>query len=591
MTKKENNLIYHGIPASPGIAWGPAFFHAEKELSVPRREVQDTSDEIKRLEEALTSAGTQIANLRVKTQSETSAEEAAIFEAHALFLQDPTLITAVHEMIEGQGLNAEVAWMDSIEVNASKMEALDDEYFRARAADIRDVGHRVLRILLGVAESDLSALTHPSIILARDLTPSDTVRLDKSLVLGFCTAEGGPTSHTAILAKALGLPAVVGLGVEILTLKNETPLLVDGDRGEVVAYPDEATRQIFETRHQKAAIRAEAESKVAHEPAITQDGHQVEIVANIGNPQEASFALEQGAEGIGLLRTEFLYLDRVEAPDENEQLAAYDEIMDVMEGRPVVVRTLDVGGDKELPYLNLGHEANPFLGWRAIRMCLDQPDFFKVQLRALWRASPGHDLRIMFPMIATLEEARRARTLLKEARDEVEAAGYPIADQIQIGIMVEVPSVAVLADLFAREVDFFSIGTNDLTQYTMAAERTNEKVAHLSDACHPAILRQIKRILEAAHVEGIWVGLCGELAGDPDAVPILLGLGLDEFSMAPTSIPRAKALIRRWSLAQAQKLASQVIDLDSAAAVRDFVRAYQPNKKPSRPQDHEQIER
>ncbi len=557
---------------------GPVFVYLKQEVIVPSHQVMDTNGEVKRLVDALSTARAQITDLFSKAKTEVGGEEAAIFEAHALFLQDPTLITAVHESIERQRLNAEAAWMEAIEDNAAKLEALEDEYFSARAADIRDVGHRVLHILLGVVESDLTALTNPSIILARYLTPSDTIRLDKSLVLGFITAEGGPTSHTAILAKALKLPAVVGLGVEILNLKNETPLLVDGERGEVIAYPDEAMRQEFKARHQKAAVRAEAESKVAHEPAITQDGHLFEIVANIGNLQEASLSLEQGAEGIGLLRTEFLYLDRNTAPNEEEQLAAYDQIMDVMEDRPVVVRTLDVGGDKELPYLNLGHEANPFLGWRAIRMCLDQPDFFKVQLRALWRASPGHDLRIMFPMIATLDEVRRARALLEEAGDEVETAGHPIAKQIQVGIMVEVPSVAVLADLFAREVDFFSIGTNDLTQYTLAAERTNEKVAHLGDACHPAILRQIKRILDAAHDQGIWVGLCGELAGDPDAVPILIGLGLDEFSMAPSSIPHAKAIIRNWSLEQAQQLAAHVIDLDSAAAVREYVRRHGPSK-------------
>ena len=575
---KKMNLKYKGIPASPGISMGPAFVFFKQEIIVPSHKNTDIDGEVKRLDDALTTARDQITDLFSKAKAKVGDEEAAIFEAHALFLQDPTLTSTVHESIERQCMNAEGAWMDAIEDNAAKLEALEDEYFSARAGDIRDVGQRVLRILLGVAESDLTALSDPSIILARDLTPSDTIRLDKSLVLGFITAEGGPTSHTAILAKALGLPAVVGLGVEILSLENETPLLVDGERGEIVAHPDEATRQEFEARHHKAAIRAEAESKVAHEPAITQDGHQFEIVANIGSPQEASFALEQGAEGIGLLRTEFLYLDRKTAPDEEEQLAAYDQILDVMEDRPVVVRTLDVGGDKELPYLDLGHEANPFLGWRAIRMCLDQPDFFKVQLRALWRASPGHDLRIMFPMIATLDEVRRARALFEEARDEVKTAGHPKVEQIQIGIMVEVPSVAVLADLFAREVDFFSIGTNDLTQYTLAAERTNEKVAHLGDACHPAILRQIKRILDAAHDQGIWVGLCGELAGDPDAVPILVGLGLDEFSMAPSSIPHAKAIIRNWSLGQAQQLAAHVIDLDSATAVREYVRNHDPSK-------------
>lgn len=576
MVRKETPHTYQGISASPGISRGPVFVYQEQDLSVPRRQIQDSEDEIRRLEKAISIAGEQISDLQIKAETETGTEEAAIFEAHALFLQDPTLITAAHDAIKGQKMNAEAAWIDAIEVNAANLEALEDEYFQARAADVRDVGQRVLRILLGVAESDLTDLTAPSIVLARDLTPSDTVRLDKSLVLGFCTAEGGPTSHTAILAKALGLPAVVGLGNSILDLKFGDPLLIDGGRGTVIAFPDEKIIQEFETRRQKLEAQAVLELERAHEPAITVDGHQVEVVANIGSPQEAQSALKHGAEGVGLLRTEFLYLDRHEEPNEEEQLAAFNSILDAMGNRPVVVRTIDVGGDKEVPYLDLDIEANPFLGWRAIRMSLDKPELFKTQLRALWRASIGHDLRVMFPMIATLDEVRRAQKLFNDAREEVVAEGRDVADWIQVGIMVEVPSVAVLADLFAREVDFFSIGTNDLTQYTFAAERTNEKVAYLGDGCHPAILRQIQRVLNAAHDEGIWVGLCGELAGDPDAVPILLGLGLDEFSMAPSSIPHAKAIIRSWSKSDAQRLASKVLEFDSAEAVREYVRSNQP---------------
>jgi phosphotransferase system enzyme I (PtsI) len=449
---------------------------------------------------------------------------------------------------------------------------MDDEYFRARAGDIRDVGRRVVYILLGIDEVDLSNLGQPSIIVARDLTPSDTVRLDKDLVLGFCTAEGGPTSHTAILAKALDLPAVVGAGSDVLEVHPGCLILVDGQKGEIVTDPDQAIQEEFARRKREYETRSSEELDNAFNAAVTLDGYEIEVVANVGTLQDTQMALERGAEGIGLLRTEFLYLDRATAPDEEEQLTAYDQILDLMGQRPVVVRTLDVGGDKELPYLDLGHEANPFLGWRAIRMCLDQPEFFKNQLRALLRSSPGHDLRIMFPMIATLEEVRQAKALLDEARSEVLASGRLVAKKIEQGIMVEIPSVAVLADLFAKEVDFFSIGTNDLTQYTMAAERTNEKVAHLGDACHPAVLRQINSILRAAHNEGIWVGLCGELAGDPEAIPILLGLGLDEFSMAPASIPRAKATLRRWSKEEAKKLASEVLDYDSAEDVREHVR-------------------
>jgi len=564
-----------GIPASPGIASGPAYVFQETELKIDKKTVSDTSAELARFKEATRIAQDQLNAIRAKAESETSAEEAAIFDAHAMFLEDPTLIDATRQAIEKQALNAEFAINEAVEAHAQTLENMDDEYFRARAGDIRDVGRRVVYILLGIDEVDLSNLGQPSIIVARDLTPSDTVRLDKNLVLGFCTAEGGPTSHTAIIAKALDLPAIVGVGKGILDIPSNRLILLDGNKGEIVVDPDETLQFEFSERKREHEIRSGEELENAFEAAVTLDGFEIEVVANVGNMKDAQMALDRGAEGIGLLRTEFLYLDRTTAPDEEEQLTAYNQILDLMGQRPVVVRTLDVGGDKELPYLDLGQEANPFLGWRAIRMCLDQPDFFKIQLRALLRSSPGHDLRIMFPMIATLEEVRRAKTLLDEARSEVLASGYLVDKKIEQGIMVEIPSVAVLADLFASEVDFFSVGTNDLTQYTMAAERTNEKVAHLGDACHPAVLRQIHSILRAAHSEGIWVGLCGELAGDPEAIPILLGLGLDEFSMAPASIPRAKAILRRWSKDEAAKLASEVLDYDSATDVREHVRKTQ----------------
>jgi phosphotransferase system enzyme I (PtsI) len=565
-----------GIPASPGIASGPAYIFQETELKIERKTISDPSEELTLFDKATKTAIDQISAIRAKAESETSSEEAAIFDAHAMFLQDPTLIDAVRQAIEKHSINAEAAVHEAVETHAQTLENMDDEYFRARAADIRDVGRRVVCILLGIDEVDLSNLNIPSIIIARDLTPSDTVRLDKNLVLGFCTAEGGPTSHTAILAKALDIPAVVGARDGVLEISTNSLILLDGQKGEIIVDPDEALQLEFAERKREHETRSSEELENAFDSAVTLDGFEIEVVANVGNLQDAQMALERGAEGIGLLRTEFLYLGRATAPDEDEQIIAYDQILDLMGERPVVVRTLDVGGDKELPYLDLGQEANPFLGWRAIRMCLDQPDFFKIQLRALLRSSPGHDLRIMFPMIATLEEVRRAKALLDESRDEVCADGATVAESIQLGIMVEIPSVAVLADQFAKEVDFFSIGTNDLTQYTMAAERTNEKVAHLGDACHPAVLRQIRSILQAAHGEGIWVGLCGELAGDPEAIPILLGLGLDEFSMAPTSIPRAKTILRRWSKAKAAKLAEEVLDYDSAGDVRERVQKAQP---------------
>ncbi len=563
---------FQGIPASPGIAIGPAFKLQETELSIKHTTVSNVEMEIERFEAAVSEAAVQIGAIKEKAISEASPEEAAIFDAHALFLQDPALIDAIQEAIREQALNAEAAVSDGVEAQASALEALQDAYFSARAADVRDVGQRLLRILLGVSEVDLSSLTQPSIIVAKDLSPSDTVRLNKQMVLGFLTALGGPTSHTAILAKALSLPAVLGVGDAVLEIGSGVTVALDGSNGEVVADPDKKTQADFVQRKAIFDDQSAAALTRAHEPATTKDRVEVEIVANVGNPEDTQQALDHGAEGIGLLRTEFLYMERPSAPDEGEQLAAYDTILDLMQDRPVVVRTLDVGGDKAIPYLDLGEEANPFLGWRAIRMTLDEPDFFKIQLRALLRASPGHDLRIMFPMVATLSELRSARALLEEARGEVIEAGHPVAERVQVGIMVEVPSVVVLADRFAKEVDFFSIGTNDLTQYTLAAERTNEKVAHLGDACHPAVLRQIQRVIEAAHKEGIWVGLCGELAGDADAIPILLGMGLDEFSMAPASIPRAKDIIRKWIIADAQALIATVLDLDTAEEVRAYIR-------------------
>jgi phosphotransferase system enzyme I (PtsI) len=564
---------YQGIPAAPGVAFGPAFHYEDVSYTVSKESIEQVETEIERFDAACSTAKDELALIQQKAQAETGSEEAEIFQAHSMFLDDPALVEAVREQIRAEKVNAEWALEQVVESLSGQLDAMEDEYFRARAADVRDVGGRVMRRLLGMEESDLSSLSQASIVVARDLTPSDTVRLDKSLVLGFATAEGGPTSHTAILAKALALPAVVGAGAGLLEVGTGDQLAIDGSKGLVVSEPDRKTAAEFKALQNEFEAESLAALEHADEPALTRDGHQLEVVANVGNLDDARSALDSGAEGIGLLRTEFLYLDRSTAPNEEEQYQAYKDILDLMDDRPVVVRTLDVGGDKELPYLDLGSEANPFLGYRAIRMCLDRAEFFKVQLRALLRASPGHDLRIMFPMIATLDEVRRARALLDETRGDLEDEGLDVAAEIQIGIMVEIPAVAVLADQFAREVDFFSIGTNDLTQYTMAAERTNDRVAYLGDAAHPAVLRQIGKVIEAAHAQGIWVGLCGELAGDPQAIPVLLGLGLDEFSMAPASIPRAKVVLRNWSMADAQQLAGEVLELDSAEAVRERVLA------------------
>ncbi len=570
----ESNQVFTGIPASPGIAIGPGFHYAQQEIKVPKHDIQDPEEEENRLQEAIAEAKEEIRTLHKKAQEEISSEEAEIFAAHETMLDDPLLMEKAERSIREEQINAEAAWMNAIEGFAQQMETLDDETISARAADVRDVGNRVVRILLGI-QHEAALIEGESIIIARDLTPSDTVLLDKDLVLGFCTAEGGPTSHTAILAKALGLPAVVGMGPEILDLSNDVPLIIHGEQGKVITHPDPETKQVYRQKLKKAERQAQWELEKADQPAVTRDGMQVEVVANAGSVEDAQVALEYGAEGIGLLRTEFLYLNRSTAPNEEEQQAIYEDILEVMGERPVIVRTLDIGGDKNVPYLDLGEEMNPFLGWRAIRVFLDKPDMFETQLRALLKASPGHDLRIMFPMIAILEEVRKTKALITGIENELRDSGYEIAEDIQYGIMVEVPSVALMADQFAREVDFFSIGTNDLTQYTMAAERTNNKVAHLLDPCHPAILRQIDAVIQAAHEAGIWVGLCGEMAGDEDAVPILLGLGLDEFSAAPTLVPHVKKIIRQWTKEDAEMLAAKLKNLTSAAEVRKAIREHQ----------------
>ncbi|HEY3343291.1 MAG TPA: phosphoenolpyruvate--protein phosphotransferase [Anaerolineaceae bacterium] len=567
-----------GISASPGLASGPVFVVAVAVAHTERRAAGSVAQEWLRLEEATEKVTARLAAMQARAASRVGVSEAEIFEAQAMMLADPELLANARRRLESRaGVTAEEAWQAAVDEFAEQVEALPDEYLSARAADLRDVGLRVLRHLQGVRDEAFATLLAPSIILARDLSPADTVELAPGMALAFCTAEGGPTSHTAILAKAMGIPAVVGLGGSLLGIPPGSEALVDGGGGLITIAPDETTRQAFTALRRQHSVQTDEERRQANQPAITVDGHAVEVVANIGRVDEAGPAIQLGAEGVGLLRTEFLFLDRSDAPTEDEQAGAYRSILEQMGSRPVVVRTLDVGGDKPLTYLPMDPEANPFLGWRAIRLCLDRPDFFKIQLRALWRASPAGNLRIMFPMIATLDEVRRARALLEEARGEV-AAHNPAPGPVQVGIMVEIPSVVVMAEAFAQVVDFFSIGTNDLTQYTFAAERTNPHVAYLADPCHPAILRQVRQVIDAGHRAGIWVGVCGELAGDADAIPVLLGLGLDEFSMAPASIPHAKAVLRTWGVDAAREVARAALQLDSAEAVRGYVRAHPPGQ-------------
>jgi phosphotransferase system enzyme I (PtsI) len=562
----------HGIAASRGIAIGTAFHFKQAEIHIERRTIKDTAAEWARFQEALGTARQQLEQVYERAKAESGAKQADIFKAHMLMLEDPELLDIVKAAVEQEGINAEAALHDATEAFAREIEALDDEYQSARALDIRDVSSRVLRILLGIAESPTEGLTRPSIILARDLTPSDTVLLDKSLVLGFCTAMGGATSHTAILARSLGIPAVVGAGLELMDIPANTYLVLDGNQGTVVIRPDGQTLEMYQKRQTAfAAVLAEARQS-AHQPAVTADGYQVEVVANIGNVEGAQTALDDGAEGVGLLRSEFLYLERSNLPTEEEQYQAYKTIADTFGELPVILRSLDIGGDKELPYLEMSPEDNPFLGVRAIRLCFAQPDLFKPQLRAALRAGVGNNLKLMFPMVATVGEVRQARAMLDQCREELRAEGHPVAGNMEIGIMVEIPSAALIADQLAEEVDFFSIGTNDLSQYTMAADRTNAQVAPLASGFQPAVLRLIRHVIDAAHARGKWVGLCGELAGEPVAIPILLGLGLDEFSMNSPAIPVAKQIIRAVSLQEAQQLASEALNLNSVEAIQNLVK-------------------
>lgn len=566
-----------GIPVSPGIAVGGAFIYRPQMPPVPDTLTDDPWAAWQRLQTAVSAALAELDALQRRAEKQIGAADAAIFEAHQLFLQDPDLQQRARALIFDQQQNEVAAWHTAFSETAAAFEALENATMRARAADVTDVGNRVLRRLLDVALPSL-ALDEPAVLIAVDLSPSDTAQLDPQQVLGICTELGGATSHSAILARALAIPAVVGVGAGLTAVSPGQVIALDGEAGVIWTDPD--AEQLAELRQARQAwLEArQAVKSAAQQPAVTRDGRRIEVAANIGGPQDTAVALEYGAEGVGLFRTEFLFLDRTTAPDEAEQLAAYRQAAQAMGERPLIIRTLDVGGDKPLPYLDLGEEENPFLGWRGIRFCLDTPQVFKPQLRAILRAGVAEDgalynVKIMFPMVGSLEEVKQARALLAEAQQELHDEGVAFNPQMEVGIMIEVPSAVAIADQLAREVDFFSIGTNDLTQYVMAADRGNAKVAGLAQALQPAVLRMIRMTVEAAHDAGIWVGMCGELAGNALAAPLLLGLGLDELSMSAPSIPAVKEAVRALTLPDAEKIAEAVLKLESATAVVDYLQA------------------
>ncbi|MBM3116460.1 phosphoenolpyruvate--protein phosphotransferase [Jeongeupia naejangsanensis] len=557
--KSGDPNVLLGVSASPGLAVGQIFQVRQEAIEVAEQG-RDAQFERSKLDAALKDARNQLEALKSEISDASKAE---IFNAHQELLEDPDLLDIAINGISS-GKSAGFAWQTAFSTYADKLAALKNEVLAGRANDIRDVGRRVLRIIAGVKEAEL-AVPENAILIAEDLTPSDTASLDREKVLGFATVGGGATSHVAILARSLNIPAICGIDEDALQLANGTAVILDGSKGSLRKNPSEAeVAQIREAQVKLAKQRAE-ELAAAHQSPVTTDGHHIEVVANIGGLDEAKQGVELGGEGVGLLRSEFLYLDRADAPTEEEQTQIYTDIAKALgTERTFVVRTLDVGGDKPLPYLPQPAEENPFLGVRGVRLCLAEPEMFRVQIRSVLRAAPFSKLHIMFPMIATLDELRAAKAIVAE-----EKAALNITADVKVGIMVEVPSTAVMSELFAKEADFFSIGTNDLTQYTLAMDRGHPKLAKQADALNPGVLRLIAMTVKGAHAQGKWVGVCGGIASDPQAVPLLIGIGVDELSVSVPAIPSIKAMVRRLSKADCQKLAAEVLQLGTAAEVRE----------------------
>lgn len=549
-----------GIAASDGIAQAKAYLLIEPDLTVEKTSVTDTGAEKDRLTKAIDESKEQLGKIRSIAAEALGEEEAQVFDAHVMVLSDPDLIDQTHAVIDNDKVNADFAFKQVTDTFIAMFEGMEDNaYMQERAADIKDVRKRVLARLLNVTLPSPATIDEEVIIIAEDLTPSDTAQLNKKYVKAFVTDIGGRTSHSAIMARSLEIPAIVGTKNITELVKEDDYLIVDGMEGEVIINPSEEDISSFNKKAEEFAQLKADWDRLKDEPSLTKDGKHVELAANIGTPKDLEGVNNNGGEAIGLYRTEFLYMDSAELPSEDEQYDAYKKVLEGMGDKPVVVRTMDIGGDKELPYLELPVEMNPFLGYRAIRVSLDQDSVFRTQLRALLRASVHGTLRIMFPMIATLPEFRAAKAILEEEKAKLIEEGTEVSDSIEVGIMIEIPAAAVLADQFAKEVDFFSIGTNDLIQYTMAADRMNERVSYLYQPYNPSILRLIKGVIDAAHSEGKWAGMCGEMAGDQIAVPLLVGLGLDEFSMSATSILKTRSLLRKLDTAEMKELADKAL--------------------------------
>ncbi|RYM02879.1 phosphoenolpyruvate--protein phosphotransferase [Sporolactobacillus sp. THM7-7] len=562
-----------GIAASSGIAIAKTFILKNPDLSFERKTVSDKEAEKKKLDRALEVSKSELTKIKETAERELGKDKAEVFAAHLMFLSDPEFVGAIQNKIENEELSAEAALDDVSKFFIQTFESMkDNQYMQERAADVRDVSKRLLAHLLGVSFTSPASITEETVIIAEDLTPSDTAQLNRKYVKGFATDIGGRTSHSAIMSRSMEIPAVVGTKTVMGKAKEGELAIVDGLNGEVILDP--TPEQIEEYQKKQAAFKEQQEEwkKLVHKPTRTKDEAHVILGANIGNPGDADGAVNHGAEAIGLYRTEFLYMGRDNLPTEDEQFEAYKAVLEKMDGKPVVIRTLDIGGDKKLSYLPLPEEMNPFLGFRAIRLCLERQDIFRTQLRALLRASVYGKLQIMFPMIATVGELREAKKILFEEKDKLTQAGTKVSDDIEVGMMMEIPAAAVLADRFAKEADFFSIGTNDLIQYTMAADRMNEHVSYLYQPCNPSVLRLISHVIDAAHQEGRWAGMCGEMAGDTIAIPLLLALGLDEFSMSATSILPARSQMLKLSQEELKQHKENFLKLDTAEEVVEYVK-------------------
>lgn len=560
-----------GIAASDGISIAKVYKLESPELVVIKDLIDDTETELRKLETALEKSIIEVQKIRDNTAKSIDEEHAMIFDAHIQIIKDPEMDRQVKDLITDQKYNAAYAFQTVSETFAQIFESMDNEYMKERAADVRDISKRIISHLLNVKISDPTLIDEEVIVVARDLTPSDTAQLNRKFVKGFITNIGGRTSHSAIMARSLEIPAVVGTKNVLESVRNGELMILDGLAGTAITNPSDEEIKKYQNIQKQLLKKKELWATLKNSPTKTLDNHQVELSANIGSPEDIDSVLNNGGEGVGLYRTEFLYMNNNDFPTEDEQFIAYKMVLESLGKHKIVIRTLDIGGDKELSYLKMDPELNPFLGQRALRLCLSNIPLFKTQLRALLRASIYGNLHIMFPMVATLEELREAKDLLKKCHLELTKEGYEVSESYRVGIMVEIPAVAILADQFAKEVDFFSIGTNDLIQYTFAADRMNEKVAYLYQPYNPSLLRLIKMVIDASHKEGIWTGMCGEMAGDQIAAPILLGMGLDEFSMSATSILQTRYLFSHLKYEEMKKAALEVINLSTNKEVYDYM--------------------